>query len=79
MGAILSQRTYAIAEGLVRTGRALEPKEAQGYLQLRAKHGSGFYWIAPDGLRLLRGDDFYDAEELQPTFTQSMIRAARLV
>ena len=70
----ISHKARALAEGLMRTGRASDPQTVDGHVQLRAKIG-GFYWITPDGSRLLRGDELEDAEELQPRFVESMVRA----
>jgi hypothetical protein len=73
---ILSARTKEIADGLMRTGRASDPRIVHGHLRLRATRG-GFYWIAPDGARMLRGDELEFAEELQPNFTQAMAQAGQ--
>ena len=70
----LSPRAKAIAEGLIRSGRGSDPRLAHGHLRLRAKLG-GFYWIASDGARLLRGDELDAAEELQSSFTEAMAQA----
>jgi hypothetical protein len=70
-----SQRAHAIAEGLMRTDRASDLRVYHGYLQLRAKHRGGFYWISLDGGRLLRGDELDTADELQPHFAQAMMQA----
>jgi hypothetical protein len=73
----ISARAKAIADGLMRTGRASDPQAVQGHLQLRAKRGSGFYWIAASGSRLLRGDELDSAEEIQENFVQAMVLAGR--
>ena len=71
----ISQKARALAEGLIRTGRATEARAMDGHLQLRAKSGGGYYWITADGSRLLRGDELEIAEELQQKFADSMVRA----
>jgi hypothetical protein len=55
-------RALAIAEGLVRTGRATRLREADNHIVLRSK-ASGFYWVAFDGesVRPGRGDHGYRA------------------
>ena len=41
-------------------------------------HGSDdYYWIALDGMRLLRGRWLSEAEELQPKFIDAMERRGR--
>jgi hypothetical protein len=72
-----SQRAHAIAEGLMRTDRASDLCIHRDYLRLRAKRGGGFYWIAFDGGRLLRGDELATSEELQPHFAHAMLQASR--
>lgn len=70
-----SLRATAVAEGLVRTGRAVLPHEtAHGFITLSGS-AWGRYWISYDGTRLLRGVDFRTAEELQPGFIDAMERA----
>jgi hypothetical protein len=74
---IISTRARAIARGLIHTHRAFDDRIVHGHLQLRAAdHNGGFYWIAADGSRLLRGHELGDAEELQPSFVEAMIQAA---
>jgi hypothetical protein len=70
----LAGRARAIVDGLVRTGHGSDPRFADAYVQLRAKIG-GFYFVALDGARLLRGDTFEEAEELQAKFVEAMARA----
>ena len=70
-------RAKAIAEGLVRTGRASDQRLTSGHFRLRANNGGGFYWIAVDGSRLLRGDELDGAEELQPKFVLAMVQAGQ--
>lgn len=73
----ISPRARAIANGLLRTGRAADQHEVPGHLRLRASRGGGFYWIANNGSRLLRGDELDSAEEIQENFVQAMILAGR--
>jgi hypothetical protein len=73
-----SPRARAIAEGLVRTGRAYDPRTVGTYIRLRARvrrAGWRFYWVAIDGGELLRGDARDMAEELQQTFVDAMAKA----
>jgi hypothetical protein len=70
----VSARARAIIEGLMRTRRGSAPRFADAYVQLRAKVG-GFYFVALNGARLLRGDAFEDAEELQAKFAEAMAKA----
>ena len=72
-----SRRAEEIANGLVRTGRASDPRMVHDHVQLRANRGGGFYWITIDGARLLRGDELETAEELQPNFVQAMALAGK--
>jgi hypothetical protein len=72
----LAERTRAIVDGLVRTRRGSEPHFADAYIQLRAK-GGGFYFVVFDGARLLRGDTFEEAEELQAKFAEAMAKAGK--
>ena len=68
----LSARAKAIAEGLIRTDRAgKHGVYDQGMLRLE-RRGGGFYWIALDGSRLLRGARLPTADELQPRFIGAM-------
>jgi len=69
-------RAYAISKALVRSGRAAYPMRTEGYTVLEARSG-GFYWVADDGFRILRGGSFADAEDLQPNFVEAMARAGR--
>jgi hypothetical protein len=73
MSTIVSQRAKAIAEGLVRSGRAAKFRVAAGFV--RANGGGAIYWISADGTRVLRGDAVDSADELQPGFLQAMVRA----
>jgi hypothetical protein len=63
---LISSRAKAIAQGLIRTDRA--------GLRLECLTG-GFYWIALNGSRVLRGARLPTAEELQPKFIEAMARA----
>lgn len=67
-------RAEAIVNGLIRTGRAANAQAENGFICLKAKVG-GFYWVSFDGFRLLRGEIFEDADELQPNFVAAMERA----
>ena len=69
-----SQRVIEIAKGLAPTGRGSGAVRLVGaWLQVRATKGS-FYWISVDGETLLRGDDVKNAEELQRSFADAMVR-----
>jgi hypothetical protein len=67
-------RAETIANGLIRTRRAANAHPENGFIRLKAK-GGGFYWVSFDGFRLLRGEAFWDADELQPKFVEAMERA----
>ena len=69
-----SPRAVAVAEGLVRTGRASAPITVDGYIRLVAGAGQ-HYWVSSDGQRVLRGPDLGDADELQAGFIAAMERA----
>jgi hypothetical protein len=69
-----SLRARAIAEGLVQTGRAYDPRTVGTHIRLRARVGR-FYWVAIDGSELLRGDALDMAEELQQSFADAMAKA----
>jgi len=73
---IPNSRAAAISKALIRTGRAANPKRMHGFVYLEARAG-GFYWIADNGFRILRGDSLADAEDLQPTFVEAMARSGR--
>jgi len=74
----ISLRATSIARGLMRTERAAGIiKLHQRMLRLEC-HGGGFYWISPDGGRLLRGAALWEAEELQPKFIDAMERAGAI-
>lgn len=73
----ISPRAVAIARGLIRTGRATGPIEnGPRTLSILCING-GYYWIALNGRRLLRGKAVRGAEELQQTFADAMERAGR--
>jgi hypothetical protein len=65
-----------IAEGLMRSGRAVcwTAMREFGFICLRSAT-NGFYWVANDGKRMLRGENFNDAESLQAGFISKMERA----
>ena len=44
-----------------------------GFICLRSAIG-GFYWVANDGKRVLRGENFKEAEGLQGGFISAMER-----
>ena len=72
-----SLRATSIARGLIRTERARgSVKSHRGMLRLECIDG-GFYWISRDGGRVIRGRASFDAEEMQPKFTEAMERAGR--
>jgi hypothetical protein len=62
-----------VAEGLMRTGRALSHSAGSGFICLRAAAG-GFYWVAYDGSQILRGDDIKATTSLQGGFVAAMER-----
>ncbi len=76
MGAVEkpSMRAAAIANGLMRTGRAANPLHTCGFICLHTA-GAHRYWVSFDGQRVLRGRDLADADELQDGFIEAMIRA----
>ena len=69
-------RAKRIIEGLIRTGRAFGATAASGYACLRSAAG-GFYWVADDGARVLRGADIKSADALQDGFIAAMERAGQ--
>jgi hypothetical protein len=71
-----SIRAKRIAQGLMHTGRAIHVMATAkgGFSCLRSAIG-GFYWIANDGKRLLRGNDMKGAHSLQHGFISAMERA----
>ena len=72
---LISPRAKAIAQGLIRTDRAgARGVYDRGTLRLECLSG-GFYWIALNGSRLLRGTRLPTADELQPKFIEAMERA----
>jgi len=73
----VSERTKAIARGLVNTERAaVGSRLIHGMLQLTCRDG-GYYWISLDGGRVLKGRGPLDSVELQPRFAAAMERAGR--
>jgi hypothetical protein len=75
-----SIKANRIAQGLMRTGRAIHtvPTTMIGFICLRSAIG-GFYWVANDGKRLLRGEDMKGADSLQGGFISAMERAGNRV
>jgi len=72
---VIAARARAIANGLIRTERAPRgTKVIHGMMRLEC-FGDGYYWIALDGSRLLRGRTQFEADELQPKFIDAMERA----
>lgn len=69
-----SGRALAIAKGLIRTGRALDPTPDMDFIRLVGTSG-GFYWIANDGGELLRGTALDTADALQTGFVDILARA----
>ena len=69
-----SPRAWAIAAGLVRSGRATNATAMDGFIRLLARGGVR-YWVPFDGDRLLRGETLEDADELQLGFVDAMMRA----
>ena len=75
----ISIRADAIAKGLIATKRAAGAVSIdRGMLRIVCRQG-GYYWIARDGHRVLRGKTFVDVDELQPTFGAAMERTGREV
>jgi hypothetical protein len=76
----IADRAVAIVRGLRATGRAVVRR---GSLELDGNYirvdrvAAGYFWIAVDGTRLLRGTDFDAMDELQPGFAAEMARAGR--
>ena len=69
-----SERAWAVAAGLVRTGRAATYEALESFIRAEGA-GAIRYWISDDGARLLRGRALADADELQPGFIDAMARA----
>jgi hypothetical protein len=72
--ALPSLRARAIADGLVRTGRASNPILTQSFICLTGGNDV-YYWVAFDGRRVLRGRRTLSADDLQAGFIESMVRA----
>lgn len=68
-----SPRAWAIAEGLVRTRRAIEYDVSGPFIRVDG-FGSARYWISDDGGRVLRGSRLATADRLQPGFVEMMAR-----
>jgi hypothetical protein len=71
-----SRRAWAIAVGLVRTGRAAKYEATEGFIRAEGV-GPTRYWISDDGARLLRGRIVASADELQDGFVEAMARAGK--
>ena len=72
-----SERTRAIAKGLLNTERAGALVEQDNdMLRLECLSG-GYYWISIDGSRVLRGATISEADDLQAKFIDAMERAGR--
>ena len=69
-----SARAWAIADGLIRTGRGSSATAAAGFISLFARGGQR-YWVSFDGHRVLRGRTLESADELQSGFIEAMERA----
>lgn len=73
----ISSRANSIAQGLLRTERAVGVISVEyDMLRLRCCSG-GNYWIDFDGGRVFRGKTLFKSDELQPTFVDAMERAGR--
>jgi hypothetical protein len=73
----ISARAEAIAEGLLRSGRAEPPlQRIAGNLRLHSITGGPrhYYLIPGDGSFVLRGEALFTAEELAKSFVEAMIR-----
>lgn len=69
-----SAKAWAIATGLVNTGRGVTPVAVRGYICVRSAR-AGYYWISNTGDRLLYGLGIDSAVDLQPGFVESMERS----
>lgn len=67
-------RAWAVAEGLIRTGRAERSRESGKFIRVDGVKGA-CYWVAFDGCRVLRGRTVMAADELQAGFVDAMARA----
>jgi hypothetical protein len=65
-----SFRAMAIADGLIRSGRASHPQAIRGFIRLAS-------FVSFDGERLLRGNTVEYASPLQPGFIDAMVRKGR--
>ena len=73
----ISVRAEAIAEGLLRSGRAEPPvQRIAGNLRLHCITGDPrhYFLIPGDGSIVLRGKALFTAEELAKSFVEAMIR-----
>jgi hypothetical protein len=76
----ISVRAEAIAEGLLRSGRAEPPvQRISGNLRLHCITGDPrhYYLIPGDGSFVLRGEALLTVEELPKSFVEAMIRVGR--
>lgn len=69
-----SERAWAVAAGLVRTGRAATYEPVNSFIRADGV-GTARYWISDDGSRILRGRTLSGAAELQRGFVNAMARA----
>ena len=70
-------RAEAIAEGLLRSGRAEPPvQRVAGCLRLHCTTGDPrhYYLIPSDGSFVLRGKALFTAEQLAKSFVEAMVR-----
>jgi hypothetical protein len=70
-----TNKAVAIADGLIRTGRAAHSERVGDVLRLDRREG-GFYWIDFNGAEVRQGATLLDAEPLQSSFTAAMSAAA---
>jgi len=70
----ITPRAKAIAEGLVRSGRATKFQVSGGFVRADGI-GTAIYWVTSDGTRVLRGDVPHSADELQTGFVEKMFVA----
>lgn len=69
-----TNHALAIAEGLIRSGRALPKADRLGsVIRLETVRSSfDFYWLSIDGKELRRGRMLLEAEPLVPGFVEAM-------
>jgi hypothetical protein len=68
-----SAKAWAVATGLVNSGRGATPVAVRGYICVRSAK-AGYYWISNTGDRLLYGLGIDSAVYLQPGFIELMER-----